>query len=72
VLLFAFGKYGERYEVETPSDPKLLQPFSRKTYREADFDEQSVRVEVDPDALPEFIESLDRIENSHIAEKVLV
>lgn len=37
VHLLAFGKYGTRYDVQTPDDPALVEPFRKKTYKEEEF-----------------------------------
>jgi hypothetical protein len=70
VYLFAFGKYGDRFQVDVP-DQDLIRPFVETKYNDADFTAKTVHVHIDPEALPEFIQSLKRLKGSPIAGKLL-
>lgn len=71
VHLLAFGKYGRRYRVETPKDPKVVEPFQRKAYSDADFHESLTQVSQNAQALTEFSQSLDRLRETTIKTKLL-
>jgi hypothetical protein len=71
VHLLAFGKYGTRYHVEAPFDAQLVEPFQRKTYGDDQFVETVQRMTHSPEALKEFVESLDRLRDTTIKTKLL-
>jgi hypothetical protein len=71
VDLLAFGKYGTRYGLQTPMDESLVEPFQKKTYADADFDETQDHMTQNHEALSQFVESLDRLRDTTIKTKLL-
>lgn len=72
VTLLAFGKYGFKITEAVPKRRNLVKPYEEKSYSDDDFEIVEGRVETNPDALPEFRESLTNMMGTSIADKLLV
>lgn len=71
INLFAFGKYGPRFAVQTAEKATVVRPHDELTYADDAFKTKIVAVDINEAALPEFQESLKRLRGSSIAGKLL-
>lgn len=68
----AVGKYGPTFEVQTPQSKaaRTLHPEVVNQFVDHDFGERYARMAIDPSALTEFLESVERIKRSAIGPKL--